>query len=223
MKFSRAWTIAANDFEVFRSKKYTLYSLIGLPVVLSIGLPIAVWLWLKNGEIPTSELTVLLNAFSFLFIILATLIPTVLASYSFLGEKLEKSLEPLLATPATDGELLLGKSLAVLLPSLGVSYIGASIFMVFADELTLGRLGYLYFPNLTMAAILLLAVPLACAFSVEANVIIASLVGDLRAAQQLGTLASVPFGGVFVLAESNFTSLNSATLLTISVLLLAID
>jgi hypothetical protein len=58
---------------------------------------------------------------------------------------------------------------------------------------------------------------------VEANVIIASLVGDLRAAQQLGTLASVPFGGVFVLAETNFTSLDPTTLLTISVLLLAID
>jgi ABC-type Na+ efflux pump permease subunit len=147
----------------------------------------------------------------------------VLASYSFLGEKLEKSLEPLLATPATDGELLLGKSLAALLPSIGVSYLGAAIFMVFVDELTYGRLGYLYFPNLTMAVILLLAVPLACTFSVEANVIIASLVGDLRAAQQLGTLASVPFGGVFVLAETNFSSLNSTTLLTISVLLLAID
>jgi ABC-type Na+ efflux pump permease subunit len=188
-----------------------------------VGLPIVVWLWLKNGEIPTSEITVLLNAFSFFFIILATLIPTVLASYSFLGEKLEKSLEPLLATPATDGELLLGKSLAALLPSIGVSYLGAAIFMVFVDELTYGRLGYLYFPNLTMAVILLLAVPLACTFSVEANVIIASLVGDLRAAQQLGTLASVPFGGVFVLAETNFSSLNSTTLLTISVLLLAID
>jgi ABC-type Na+ efflux pump permease subunit len=191
--------------------------------VLSVGLPLVVWLWLKNGEIPASEIAVLLNAFSFFFIILATLLPTVLSAYSFLGEKLEKSLEPLLATPATDGELLLGKSLAAFLPSIGASYVGAAVFMVFVDGLTGGRLGYLYFPNATMAVILLLAVPLACTFSVEANVIIASLVGDLRAAQQLGTLASVPFGGVFVLAETNFTSLDPTTLLTISVLLLAID
>ena len=191
--------------------------------MLSVGLPLVVWLWLKNGEVPASEIAVLLNAFSFFFIILATLLPTVLSAYSFLGEKLEKSLEPLLATPATDGELLLGKSLAAFLPSIGASYVGAAVFMVFVDGLTGGRLGYLYFPNATMAVILLLAVPLACTFSVEANVIIASLVGDLRAAQQLGTLASVPFGGVFVLAETNFTSLDPTTLLTISVLLLAID
>ena len=191
--------------------------------MLSVGLPLVVWLWLKNGEIPASEIAVLLNAFSFFFIILATLLPTVLSSYSFLGEKLEKSLEPLLATPAADGELLLGKSLAAFLPSIGASYVGAVVFMVFVDGLTSGRLGYHYFPNATMEVILLLAVPLACTFSVEANVIIASLVGDLRAAQQLGTLASVPFGGVFVLAETNFTSLDPTTLLTISVLLLAID
>jgi ABC-2 type transport system permease protein len=223
MKLSKAWIVATNDFEIFRRKKYTLYSLIGLPAVISVGLPIAIWLVLMKGSPPVSEIVVLLNAFSFFFIILATLIPTVLASYSFLGEKLEKSLEPLLATPTTDGELLLGKSLAALLPSIGVSYIGASIFMLFTDGLTYGRLGYYYFPNSTMEVILLLAVPLACTFSVEANVIISSLVGDLRAAQQLGTLASVPFGGVYVLAETSFTSVDPTNLLVISVLLLVID
>jgi ABC-type Na+ efflux pump permease subunit len=223
VRFSKAWTVAGNDFEVFRKKKYTFYSLIGLPLVLSIGLPIVIWLVLKRGEAPDSEVVILLNAFSFLFVILATLIPTVLASYSFLGEKLEKSLESLLVTPATDGELLLGKTLSALLPSLGVSYFGAIVFMVLNDELTYTRFGYYYFPNSTMAVILLLAVPLACTFSVEANVIIASLVGDLRAAQQLGTLASVPFGGVFVLAETNFTSLDATTLAIISLLVLVID
>jgi len=223
MKLSKAWIVATNDFEIFRKKRYTLYSLIGLPLVLSVGLPIVIWLILMKGSAPDSEIVVLLNAFSFFFIILATLIPTVLASYSFLGEKLEKSLEPLLATPTTDGELLLGKSLASLLPSIGVSYIGASAFMFFVDELTYSRFGYFYFPNSTMAVILLLAVPLACTFSVEANVIISSLVGDLRAAQQLGILASVPFGGVYVLAETSFTSVDPTNLLIISVLLLVID
>jgi ABC-type Na+ efflux pump permease subunit len=223
MKLSRAWTVASNDFGVFRRKKYTLYSLIGIPVVVALGLPIAVWLNIRGGSVTNSEITVLLNAFSFLFAIVATLIPTVLASYSFLGEKLERSLEPLLATPATDGDLLLGKCLASFLPSLAVSYASAAIFMAFADQVTRGRLGYLFFPNETMEAVVLIAIPLACLFSVEANLIIASLVGDLRSAQQLGTLASVPFAGVFILAETNFTSLNQGNLLVISVLLLLID
>ena len=33
-------------------------------------------------------------------------LPANLASYSMVGEKVERSLEPLLATPASDGEIL---------------------------------------------------------------------------------------------------------------------
>ena len=51
--------------------------------------------------------------FSMLFLLLVlipVMVPTVTASYSFVGEKINRSLEPLLATPASDLELLMGKS-----------------------------------------------------------------------------------------------------------------
>lgn len=51
--------------------------------------------------------------------------------------KLEKSLEPLLATPTTDDELLLGKSLATFLPTLGVTYIGTAIFVTIMGHLVI--------------------------------------------------------------------------------------
>lgn len=223
MKLSRAWVVATNDLGIFRQKKYAFYSLVSFPLVLAIGLPVLFELLLQKEITSTPEIVVLLNASSFLFIILATLLPSALASYSFLGEKVERSLEPLLATPATDGELLLGKSLATLLPCLGVSYAGASIFMVLVDAETYHRLAYYFFPNPTMDAILLLAIPLSCLFSIEASVIIASLVGDLRAAQQLGAVATLPFGGLYVLVVTNFVSLNYTYLVIISVLMLLID
>lgn len=223
MQLSKSRTIAANDLYVFRSKKYTLYSLVSLPLVLAIGLPTFIWLTIQRGTLGYSGIVVLLNACAFLFIILATVLPTVLSSYSFLGEKLEKSLEPLLTTPVTDDELLLGKSLAALLPSLAASYLGAGVFMALVDAITYGRFGYYYFPNPTMAIVLLLAVPLSSVYSVEANLVIASLVVDLRAAQQLGVIATLPFGGVFVLAETNFISVDYSNLLVIAVALLAVD
>ena len=55
------------------------------------------------------------DALVFIFIILAAIIPTVIGSYSIVGEKIEK-LETLLATPTTDSEILLGKTLAAFLP-----------------------------------------------------------------------------------------------------------
>lgn len=59
------------------------------------------------------------------FIIGAGILPTGIASYAIVGEKIEKSLEPLLATPASDGDVLMGKSLAALIPAISTTFIAA--------------------------------------------------------------------------------------------------
>ncbi len=59
-----------------------------------------------------------------------------------------KSLEPLLATPTTDEEILAGKSIAAFLPAIGSNYIGALIFMVLADLFTYSTLKLSLFPQL---------------------------------------------------------------------------
>jgi ABC-type transport system involved in multi-copper enzyme maturation permease subunit len=215
--------VATNDFDIFWKKKYVVYSLIGIPVTLSIGLPLALWLLMQGNSFSVRDIEVALNAFSFLFILLASVLPTILASYSFVGEKLEKNLEPLLATPTTDGELLLGKGLAAFLPSILTTYLGSVVYMGLADRLTRDALGAYYFPNWNTTVILLAAVPIACTFSVGVNIIISSLVSDLRAAQQLGILVLLPVGGLYVLAERDFVSLEIGNIIIISILLLIAD
>jgi len=223
LKLWKSWAVATNDFSIFWKKKYVVYSLVGIPVTLSIGLPLALWLIMQGNPVSVRELEVVLNAFSFLFILLASFLPTILASYSFVGEKLEKNLEPLLATPTTDGELLLGKGLAAFLPSILTTYFGAAVFMGLVDRLAYHTLGTNYFPNWNTTVILLVAVPIACTFSVGVNIIISSLVSDLRAAQQLGILVLLPVGGLYVLAERDFMSLEVTNLIIISALLLVAD
>ncbi len=151
------------------------------------------------------------------------MLPAVIASYSFVGEKIEKSLEPLLATPTTDGELLLGKSLAAFLPSMAATYAGAVIFMALVDGLTYGQLGYLMFPDWNAAVILVLAAPLASILSVEFNVIISSRVNDVRAAQQLGTLVILPLLAIFILGQTNVLSVDAWHLLAIAGILAVVD
>ena len=207
MKLWKSWVIANKDFSVFRKKKRILYTLIILPLFLSIGLPLVVRS-LTGLDNATAEIILLLNAFSFFYIILAYIQSITLASYSILGEKIEQSLEPLLATPTTDGELLLGKTIASFLPSIGVIYVGSIIFMVLSDAITYNTLGYLFFPNLSMAFILLLAVPLSSILSIQLNVIISSRVNDVRTANQLGLILFIPFMGVYIMLLSNIISLN---------------
>lgn len=57
-------------------------------------------------------------------------ISLVIALESFAGERERLSLEPLLATPLTDGQLYLGKMIASLVPSLGAAYLGIFVYIV---------------------------------------------------------------------------------------------
>jgi ABC-2 type transport system permease protein len=147
MDLENVWTVATKDFSVLRMKKNIVYTLVAFPLGMAIGLSAVVWLVVMKNAISFVTLFPLFNAFAFFFIIVASLLPTGMASYSIVGEKVEKSLEPLLATPATDGEILLGKSLASFLPSIGATYFGAAIFMVLIDVITHQQLGYLFYPN----------------------------------------------------------------------------
>ena len=151
------------------------------------------------------------------------MLPTGIASYSPIGEKVQKSLEPLLATPTTDGEILLGKSMAAFIPTIAATYIGAAIFMVLMDVFTVDKLSYLFFPNWIIAIILFMLAPLTCILSIEINVLISSRFNDMRSAQQFGILMFLPFFAIYILGEIGVFSMTSTNLLIMASIVLAID
>ena len=222
MKLWKSWVIATKDFSIFRKRKRIIYTLIILPFLISIGLPLVISS-ITGLDNPTAEIVALLNAFSYFYIILAYIQSSTLASYSILGEKIEQSLEPLLATPTTESELLFGKTIASFLPSVSVIYLGSIIFMMLSDAFTYNTIGYLFYPNLSMAFILLLAVPLSSILSIQLNVIISSKVNDVRTANQIGLLLFIPFIGVYLLLVTNIISLNIFNLFAIFIILFVID
>jgi ABC-2 type transport system permease protein len=224
MRLSKSWIIASKDFKVFLKKKNIIYSAFVIPLLAAIFLPVVIYYVELESGIAASELTYLIPALTFFFMILAGLIPTTIASYSIVGEKVEKSFERLLATPTTDSEILLGKGISSFLPPIGAILAGAAIYMVLMDLVTRGVLGYYFFPNWNAAVVFLLAVPLAAIMSVEWNVIVSSRVSDVRVAQQVGMLLILPFAGVYVAGEIGIVPLgNTGVLLIIAGILLAID
>ena len=224
MRLSKAWIIAEKDFAIFRKKKSVIYSVVLFPLFVSISLPLIVqFIGSQSGGIPAESLTTVLNAFSFFYITGAVTLPTAIASYSLIGEKVQKSIEPLLATPTTEAEILLGKSIAAFLPPIAAIYIGAVLFMALIDSLTYSTLGYFYFPNWNMGVIILLLAPLGSILSIEFDILISSRVNDVRAAQQLGGIVALPFLGIYILAEASILSLETINLLIISASLVAID
>jgi ABC-type transport system involved in multi-copper enzyme maturation permease subunit len=119
------------------------------------------------------------------------LVPVLLASYAIVGERQEGTLEPVLTTPISREELVLGKALAVLVPSIAIAYL---VFGVFLAVVALFA-----HPGVSSAIIrgedVLVQVtftPLIAGWSVWLGIAISTRVSDVRVAQQLSVLASLP-------------------------------
>ena len=224
MNLGHSWTIARKDIKIFIRKRTVLATVVLLPLMLSILFPLVVeFAGRRSGGITGPYLVTLLDSFPWFFVIIPAIIPAPIASYSIVGEKLEKSLERLLATPTTDGEILLGKSIAAFLPAIIATYAGASLFMALMDSVAYGKLGYLYYPNWEMGIILLLLAPLALLLSIELNIITSSRVSDVRTAGQLGSLMFFPFIGIYIASEIGLFTLDTNALLIIAGVVAVLD
>jgi ABC-2 type transport system permease protein len=126
------------------------------------------------------------------------------AASSVIGEKQARTLEPLLVTPITTLELLGGKLLGALLPSLFVAVISLALYLaVVAAVAAHGVFGVLLGPR-TLGVVLLIG-PLAAMVALQLAICVSSRVNDARTAQQLGIFVILPipalllgqmFGGI---------------------------
>ena len=211
MNWQNVATIARKDLMIMMARRGIWIGLTVLPV----GLAILFSQIIAHGNFPASALPQTLNAFLFFFIIYTGALPANIAAYSMVGEKVERSLEPLLATPASDGEILLGKSLAALLPPLGSMWAGMILLMGLCDAFTHGTLGYLYFPNSLAIVTVFCVAPLLALCAVAMSVLFSTRVTEVRTAQQLGALAAIPGIVLYVGMLSGAFTLDLASLAVI--------
>ena len=166
---------------------------------------------------------IMFNVLLVLLIMIPVMIPTVTASYSFVGEKMNKSLEPLLATPITDFELLVGKSGSIFVVSMAATWLSFAISASVVDLLTEPVLGYYPLPNQYWIVGILLLAPGMCLMSILTNVLISSKVNDVRVSQQIGGVLVLPILMFFIFSLTGFLSKGLAPILLFSLLIFAVD
>jgi len=208
---------------IIRKKSIIIYTIL-FPILATV-----LFILIVNNDIASSSTGISSNAslglesLIYFYVVMGAVLPSSIASYSIVGEKVEKSLEPLLATPTTDSEILLGKSLAAfILPMLSI-WVAASIFMAATDTLTINSFSYYYFPNLNSGIMLFLLAPLAAIMSIEVGVLASSRVNDVRGANQIGGLMWIPFIAIFIGAVDGYISFKVSMLLIILVIVLIFD
>ena len=208
MNWRNVSAIAIKDIRIMLTRRSMRIALVALPLGLGVGFAQII----AFGHFPASVLPRTLNAFLFFFIMYTGALPASLAAYSMVGEKVERSLEPLLATPASDGEILLAKGMAALVPPLVAMWSGMVVLMGYCDVLTRSTLGSLYFPNWTAAVTVLGVAPLVATLGVGFSVLCSARVSEVRTAQQLGALVALPSVGVYVAILDGAFTLDVASL-----------
>ncbi len=111
----------------------------------------------------------------------------VIALETFVGEKERRSLEPLLATPLSNAELYVGKTLAAMIPPLMTSYGGMAVYLF---QLFAGALQWRPEPMLIIQIVLLTTAQ--ALVMVTAAVVISSQTTSTRAANLLASFVIIP-------------------------------
>lgn len=113
-------------------------------------------------------------------------ISLVIALESFVGEKERRSIEPLLSSPLTDGQLYLGKLLASMVPPLIAAYLGIFVYLIGVNR----QVGYSPEPVLLVQILLLTTVQ--AVVMVSGAVVISTQTTSARAANLLASFIIIP-------------------------------
>jgi ABC-type Na+ efflux pump permease subunit len=148
------------------------------------------------------------------------LVPATLAAYAVVGERQQGTLEPVLGTPVRREELLLGKALAVLIPSVAIAYAVYGVFLVCVELFAAAGVSEALIRG-SDVLVQVLFTPLLAAWSIWIAIAISTRSSDIRAAQQVAALASLPSIAVTTLVAVNVihATVSLAVILGVALLL----
>jgi ABC-type transport system involved in multi-copper enzyme maturation permease subunit len=127
-----------------------------------------------------------------MLLLLPLMFSSIAGADSFVGERERKTLEALLYTPATDGELFLGKVIASVVPALLLTWLSFVIYAVVVNVAGWHIMQRVWFPTAAWWPLMLWVAPAIATLGMSAAVLISSRVNTFMEAYQLtGTLVVI--------------------------------
>jgi ABC-2 type transport system permease protein len=217
---ARVRAVLVKEFRQYRRNKFILYTMVVLPVLFLVA-PITTILGLP-ATAPEVRVHAAVGSIFLLMLLVPVIVPAAISAYSVIGERDQGTLEPVLTTPIRREEFVLGKALASIIPGVALSYL---LFVVIMTVLRL--VGH---PNVVHAlwqvpwlVAEVLFAPLLAAWSTWIGTAISARSSDVRVAQQLGTLASLPALAVTSLMTFQVLSPTVPVALIVAGVLVVID
>ena len=221
LSWTRVGAIFHKELRDYRRNRFVVVTTMAfLPVVFLIAPMIQ--LLTINASISSSRLDARIGISLIYMLVIPAVVPSVLASYSVVGEREQGTLEPVLTTPIHREEFLIGKALAALAPTLAVSYAVFGIFLAAVAIFAHPAVASALFKG-SHLLVQLLFTPLISGWSIWVGIAVSTRVNDIRSAQQLGLLASLPAGAIAALMSLNVITPTLGLALGIAAGLLVVD
>jgi ABC-2 type transport system permease protein len=241
---NRSWIIVRKEWaEVFKNR-FVLFTVAFLPIILTAIPLIILYASGESGDLgglTTDDMPAnfasqcegmdgdecaqyfFVSQFMLMFLLMPLAIPITIASYSIIGEKTRRTLEPLLATPITTAELLAGKALAAVLPAVVVTWLAYGAFIGGSAILEVGKsvMQRLVDP-LWLTAVVVVG-PLLALAAVSVAVMVSSRANDPRVAEQLSMLVILPLLGLFFAQIAGLVLIDQTLVLWMTAALVLID
>ena len=222
MTFSRrrVGAITVKELEDYRHNRFVIGTMAFLPV-LFIALPIVQLLITPAAE-ASSKLDARVGLSLLYMLLIPAFVPSTLAAYSVVGEREQGTLEPVLITPIRREEFLVGKALAVAVPTLTIAYVIFGIFLAVAKLFAHPGIASAIFAG-SHVLVQLLFTPLLAGWSIWVGIAISARSTDVRAAQQLSIFASLPPLAVIALMQFKVITPSTGLALALAAALLIVD
>lgn len=242
MRLSRALLIARKEWRELLANKLLMLSMAALPV-LFVVMPIVIVALSVQGvgnsdrakltevlkDLPpglTPQQMIILSIVRMwigMFLILPVFVPIVIAAQAIVGEKERRTIEPLLASPISTSELLLGKTLASLIPGLLITWVAFGVFCAGIDVIAYPYFQRLLLPDVTWLLALFLVGPMLALLGNGLAVLVSAKVSDARLAQQLAGTAVLPVVAGFVVQVARGVAFGPTFYLTTFAIITVVD
>ncbi len=223
MSFSweRVRAIVVKELSDYRRNRFVIvFAMILLPLIF-ITAP-TIQLLTAPAAAASSKLDARIGISLTYMLVIPAAVPSTLAAYSVIGEREQGTLEPILTTPIRREEFLIGKALAVLIPTLVVAYAIFGIFLAIAALFAHPGISSAVFAG-SHIPVQVLFTPLIAGWSIWVGIAISARSSDIRAAQQLSILANVPPIAIVALMTFKVITPSTGIAIGLAAALLALD
>lgn len=220
MSFSwrRVGAVLRKELRDYRRNRFVIGTMAAVPV-LFITLPT---IQLIAANVTDKALTLRIGLSLLYMLVIPVTMPSVVCAYAVVGEREQGTLEPVLSTPVRREEFLIAKALAAFVPTLVIAYAVFGVFLAIAALFAHPVIVSAIYAG-SHVLVQFLFTPLLAGWAIWVGIAVSTRATDVRVAQQLSVLGSLPPLAIVALMSLNVISESTALAIGLAAALLAFD